>query len=165
MCAAESQSQIRQESRLTSVDLNLKNGVFHGWNKIHSDVHSCSFHALSKYEKTIGSRAAWPEAIQWSVIKEPQNGIYCLNFSKNYKILNLRVLIPCFIPEVTCSVVCRRIVSFLFALQCIFHCMRTWCVVWERYCLSEIATVTVGGWVVAIGCERSIAHPHVVPNP
>ncbi len=72
--AAVSQAQIRQESRLTSVDLNLKNGVFPSWNKIRSDVHSCSFHAL--YEK-IGSCATLTEAIQWSVIKEPQNNVYC----------------------------------------------------------------------------------------
>ncbi len=49
-------AQIRQKSRLTSVDFNLKNGVFRGWNKIISDVYSCSFRALRKYEKTIGSR-------------------------------------------------------------------------------------------------------------
>ncbi len=45
---------IRQESRLTSVDFNLKNCVltsFPGWNKIRSDVHSCLFCALSKYER------------------------------------------------------------------------------------------------------------------
>ncbi len=54
------------ESRLTSVDLNSKNSVFRGLNKILSDVYSCSYRALSKYEKTIGSRV-WTEAIQWSV--------------------------------------------------------------------------------------------------
>ncbi len=59
-----SSSWIGQESRFTSVDLISKNGVLHGWNKIRSDVHSCSFCALSKYEKTIGSCAALTEAIQ-----------------------------------------------------------------------------------------------------
>ncbi len=39
----------------TSVDLNLKNGVFHGGNKTLFDVCLCSFRALSKYEKMIGS--------------------------------------------------------------------------------------------------------------
>ncbi len=34
-------------------------------------------------------------------IKEPQNGIYCLNFLQNDTILKLT---PCFIPNVTCSV-------------------------------------------------------------
>ncbi len=29
-----------------------------------------------------------------------------------------------------------------------FHCMRTWCVVWERHCLSVMATVTKGGRVL-----------------
>ncbi len=47
--------QIRQESRLTSVVLNLKNVVFRGRNQTLSDVYSCSFRSLSKYEKTIGS--------------------------------------------------------------------------------------------------------------
>ncbi len=28
-----------------------------GWNKTPSDVHSCLYHALRKYEKMIGSRA------------------------------------------------------------------------------------------------------------
>ncbi len=50
--------QIRQESRLTSVDLNLKKSY---WRLLVVEikyivVHSCLFRALSKYEKTIGSR-------------------------------------------------------------------------------------------------------------
>ncbi len=36
---------------------------------------------------------------------------------------------------------CQCVVSFLFALRCIFHCVRT-CVV---HCMSGIATVTKGG--------------------
>jgi len=69
------------------------------------------------------------------------------------------------------SVCCRRVVSVLSVLSvccqsavsvlsencqcvmsechqsvvCIFYCMRTWCVVWERRGLSNIATVTRGG--------------------
>jgi len=31
------------------------------------------------------------------------------------------------------------------SVVCIFYCMRTWCVVWERRGLSNIATVTRGG--------------------
>ncbi len=42
---------------LHTAPLNLKNGVFPGWNKTFSDVYSCSFRASGKYEKTIGSRA------------------------------------------------------------------------------------------------------------
>ncbi len=34
------------------------------WLKF-SDVHSCLFHVLSKYEKMIGSCATWTEALQW----------------------------------------------------------------------------------------------------
>ncbi len=141
--AAVSQAQIRQESRLTSVDLNLKNGVFPSWNKIRSDVHSCSFRAL--YEK-IGSCATLTEAIQWSVIKEPQNNVYCLNFYKNDKIWKLKVMRPCFIQEVTCSVLSVCVLS-VYSLLChvLFHCVRTWCVVWEQHCLSEIATVNKDG--------------------
>ncbi len=132
-----------QESRLTSVDLNLKHGVFCGWSKIPSDVYSCLFRALSTYEKTIGS----PVLLELKM-KEPQNDIYCLNFFKNYKIWNLRVLIR----YLVCCLVCRHIVSFLFALWCMFHCVRrTWCVVWEQHCLSDIATVTKGGRVFANG--------------
>ncbi len=41
--------------------------------------------------------------------------------------------------------VCRHVVSFLFAPGCIFHCVRTWCVVWERHGLLDTATVTKGG--------------------
>ncbi len=51
-------------------------------NKIPSDVHACLFCTLSKYEKIISSHAAWTEALQSRHIKEPQNGICCLNFFK-----------------------------------------------------------------------------------
>ncbi len=40
---------------------------------------------------------------------------------------------------------CRHIVSFLFATQCIFHCVRTWCVVWKQDGLLNITTVMKGG--------------------
>ncbi len=40
------------------------------------------------------------------------------------------------------------VVSFLFALRCIFHCMRTWFVVWEQHCLSVMETVTKRGRVL-----------------
>ncbi len=41
--------------------------------------------------------------------------------------------------------VCRCVVNVLFAPQCIFHCVSTWCVAWERQALSEAATVTTEG--------------------
>ncbi len=41
--------------------------------------------------------------------------------------------------------VCRSVVNVLFAPQCIFQCVSTWCVAWERQALSEAATVTTGG--------------------
>ncbi len=50
-----SDKQIRQESIFTSVDLNLKTlcvlTFLRGWNKLCSDVHSCSFCALKKLDK------------------------------------------------------------------------------------------------------------------
>ncbi len=53
------------------MNLNVKNYVlisFRGCNKIPSDVPSCLFCALSsKYEKMIGSWAAWTEALQQGV--------------------------------------------------------------------------------------------------
>ncbi len=55
-----SDKQNRQANRLTMVDLNLENVLltsFRDWNKIPSNVHLCLFHALSKYENTIGSHA------------------------------------------------------------------------------------------------------------
>ncbi len=45
------------------------------------------------------------------------------------------------------NLLCQCVFSFLFALQCIFHCMRT-CVAWERHCLSGMATVTKAGLVL-----------------
>ncbi len=55
-------------SRLTSVDLNLKNVYWPHWNKILSDVNSCLFHAItSEVEEMIGSRATWTEVLQWYV--------------------------------------------------------------------------------------------------
>ncbi len=90
--------------------------------------------------------ATLTEAIQWSVIKEPQNNVYCLNFYKNDKIWKLKVMRPCFIQEVTCSVLSVCVLS-VYSLLChvLFHCVRTWCVVWEQHCLLEIATVNKDG--------------------
>ncbi len=64
-----SDKQFRQESRLTSVDLNEEEmGVltsFRGWNKIPSDVHSFLFHEITSKEKEIiSSHAAWIETQQ-----------------------------------------------------------------------------------------------------
>ncbi len=60
----------RQENRLTSVDLTWKMLCvlmsFCGWNKMPPDVHSCLFHALSKYKKMIGLYAAWTEVLAQS---------------------------------------------------------------------------------------------------
>ncbi len=43
------------------------------------------------------------------------------------------------------SLVCQCVVGVLFAPQCIFHCVRTWCVLWERHGMSDVATVAKGG--------------------
>ncbi len=74
----------------------------------------------------------------------------------------------------------RCVVSFLFALQCIFHCVRTWNAVWERHCMTGIATVTKSGrailnlrapstirpdaFVVAVSIVMQNMHPVHWPN-
>ncbi len=66
--------------------------------------------------------------------------------------LKLR-LIPYFI--------CQHTVSFLYALQCIFHCVRTWCVAWEQHGLLDMAPVTKGGgslWRVNWTCDLLWRH-------
>ncbi len=63
--------QIRQESRLTSVDLNFKNCVYCRLSTVEIKYVLIFIHVyfmlLSKYEKMIGSCAAWTEVLQWSV--------------------------------------------------------------------------------------------------
>ncbi len=61
-----------------------------------------------------GSRAAWTEALH---IKETLNYI-CLNFLKKITTLETKGNLLC--------LVCRRVVRFLFAPKCIFHCMSTY---------------------------------------
>ncbi len=72
--------------------------------------------------------------------KVPQNSIYCLHFLKNYKIWKRR---PCFIPQVTCSVLSVGVLSVSSLLCDVFF------TVWEHMCsvhgLSDIATVTKEG--------------------
>ncbi len=75
-------------------------------------------------------------------IKEPQNGIYCLNFLQNDKIWKLR---PCFIPEVTCSVLTVGMLSVSSLLHNVFFTVWEHGVVWEQHGLSDIATVTKEG--------------------
>ncbi len=100
-----SNKQTRQE-RLTSVDSNLKNGVYWPrWNKIPSDVHSCLFHAKTgEVEEMIGSCAAWSEVLQWFVFK-PQNSIVWIPL----KITNLKAERLCSIakvPALSCLLAC-----------------------------------------------------------
>ncbi len=57
-------------------------------------------------------------------IKEPQNSIYCFNFFKK-----LRVLRPCFIPEVTCSVFSVSVLSVSSLLCDVFSLRENICVV------------------------------------
>ncbi len=118
-----SDKQTRQESRFTSVDLNLKNGCIDVYPRLKLDIFWCSFCAItSKVEEMIGSRATWTEALQRSV-KEPQNGIYCLNFLPNFKIWKLTL---CFIPKVTCSVLSVGELSVSSLLRNVFF------TVWEH---------------------------------
>ncbi len=115
-------NQIRQKSRLTSVDLYLKNCVFHHWNKTLSDVHSCSFHALSKYEKIISSHV-WTEAIQGSVTTHWRATKQYLLFEFLWKWHNIKAKCPetlFHIRSTLLCLLCQCVVSFLFALRCIF---------------------------------------------
>ncbi len=113
--------------KLTLVDLNLKNGAYWSLSAVEQDTSLCSFMFLkltSKEEEMIGWRAAWTEERYSNLprhLKEPQNGINCLNFLKKMTIWKLRL---CFIPKVTCSVlVSWSVVSFLLLRRCIFHCV------------------------------------------
>ncbi len=84
-------------------------------------------------------------------IKEPQHFIYCLHFFKKLKNLNAETLFHT--RSSLFCLVCRHIVSFLFAPWCIFHCMRTLCVVREQHGLSDIATITkVCGFLRRFNC-------------
>ncbi len=111
--------QTRQESKLTSGGLELEKWCvlmsFCSWNKIISDVHSCLFRVLSKYEKMIVHVS--PELRHYTNlsrhITKPQNSICC--FLKNDQIWKLRL---CFIPKVTCSVLSVSMLSvFSFSLR------------------------------------------------
>ncbi len=67
-----SNKQIRQESRLTLVNLNLKNGVYWRLSAVKIKhllmfIHVYLIHAVSKYEKMMGSCATWTEPLQRSV--------------------------------------------------------------------------------------------------
>ncbi len=130
-----SDKQTRQERRLILVDLSLKNSVY--WclstvkNKIASDVRSCLFCAMTIKRKTWWVRMPLELRCYSDLsrhIKEPQNGIYCLNFLQNEIIWKLRLFHT---ESNLLCLVCRCVVSFLFAPRCIFHCVRTWCVAWE----------------------------------
>ncbi len=66
-------------------------------------------------------------------IKGPQNSIYRLNAEALYHTKS----------DLLC-LVCRHVVSFLFAPRCIFHYIRTWCVAWKHHGLLDVATVTKG---------------------
>ncbi len=84
-----------------------------------------------------------------SHIKEPNNGILLFEFLLKW--LNLKAEGPETLFHIRSNLLCllcRCFVSFLFALRCIFHCVRTWFVVWEQHCLSVMATVTKGGRVL-----------------
>ncbi len=114
-----SDTQIRQESRLTSVDLNLKLVSFCFWNKHEWTTEDI----LSKYEKPLELRHT--SNLSWDV-KEPQNArpIYCCNFSKNDQIWKLRLFHTR--SSLRC-LVCQHVVSVLFALRCNvnLHSVRT----------------------------------------
>ncbi len=138
--------------------------MFRGWNKTLSDIYSCSFHALSKYEKTISSRV-WTEAIQWSVTTHWRATKRYLLFEFLLKWLSLKAESPETLFHIKSNllcVLCRCVVSFLFAMWCIFHCVRR-CVVWEQHCMSGITTVTKGGrGLRMVNCWPSGKYVHLL---
>ncbi len=79
----------------------------------------------------------------WSVMTIKSNKIVfiCLNFL--HKLPNLKAETMFHTRSNLLCFVCRRIVSFLFAPQCFFHSVGTWCVVWEHNGLSD--KITKGG--------------------
>ncbi len=112
--------------------------MFCGWNKILSNVYSCSFRALSKYERRSVHVFELRQYRDLSRhIEEPQNDNLKAEGPKT--LFHIRSNLLC--------VLCRGVFSFLFALRCIFHCVRT-CVVWEWHCLLVMATVTKGGRIL-----------------
>lgn len=117
-------SDKQTRSTLMLVDLNLKSGVF--WLlelRCYSD--------LTQNVKEL-------------------YGIYCLNFLKSWQ--NLKTETYLFHTKSNLLfLVCRQVVGFLFASHCFFrsfHFVRTWCLAWERYGLSDVATVTGGRFFV-----------------
>ncbi len=55
------------DRRLMSVDLNLKNGVYWRLSADETRYFLMFMFISGKEEEMIGSRAAWTEALQWSV--------------------------------------------------------------------------------------------------
>ncbi len=58
-------------------------------------------------------------------IKEPQNCIYCFNFFKNDSLKAEGPETLFHIRSNLLCLLCQCVVSSLFALRCIFHCVRT----------------------------------------
>ncbi len=109
---------LSDKHRLTSVDLTWKMLCvlmsFCGWNKMPPDVHSCLFHALSKYEKMIGLHAAWTEVLAQSKspkfsyaffhIRHPFLSKCMLRLRKRWKLNLVRI---CFWQTKVSEAVCK----------------------------------------------------------
>ncbi len=90
-------------------------------------------------------------------INEPQNCIYCFNFFKNDSLKAEGPETLFHIRSNLLCLLCQCVVSSLFALRCIFHCVRTCSV--RAHCMSGIATVTKGGRVL-----RTVKFSYFTPS-
>ncbi len=90
-----SNKQTRQESRLTLVDLNLKNGVYWSLSAVETSYLLMFIHVY--FALYLVNVKRWSVHVPLELrhysdlsrhIKEPQNGFYCVNFLK--KLQNLK---------------------------------------------------------------------------
>ncbi len=79
----------------------------------------------------------WMHKIPWIIVIDI---VIAIN-TRNYR----DIFLSPYRPSLLLCLVSLHVVSFLFALRCIFHYVRTWCVAWEQHGLSDIATVTTEG--------------------
>ncbi len=101
-----------------------------GWNNIPSDVHSCLFYTVtsSKEEEMIFLCGTWTEALQQSVTTHWRAMINKQYLFEFFKWPHLKAKTLFHTKSNLLCLVCWHVVSVLFSPQCIFHCVRTWCV-------------------------------------
>ncbi len=151
----------RQENRLTWVDLTWKMLCvlmsFSGWNKMPSDVHSCLFHALNKYEKMIGLHGAWTKVLaQWVqsfrmhffvfVILSYQNACYRWENAENWTWLEF-CLWRTKVSEAVCKHDWHNVRSYIFF---------TWKHFWWEFLTQCAKTLTKKGQLAVIALQNNM---------